>query len=500
MQEIARNKPNQTKPQIISCLALLALAYTPTVQAEQARDMIVMLKSSAVDKQFVAPNVRIDNVFLDQRVAANSEAWASVSLKTAALVHDLESSHQLKARGVFGALTHGFGASLTDTQISRLKSDPRIESVFSDAVGRPAGTPSLWSNNPVVPTQNWTFGWNLYAIGANANPNYRTQENYPIKAYVIDAGIQPHTDLKFDWQTDHISFDMHGNTPQYSPVCDSHGTHVAGIIGANWTASPWGVEGVAPGISLKSVRVINYCKPFGTGLTYLSDVLSAINWVSSQVGPYNSAVTRRLGAIANMSIVWDGVNPASSLYINPAAQTALRDTIARATQNGVFFSFAAGNSNEPACNIYPAALAKNINGAMAVGAIADTGLAMSYGETIATYGPCVEIWAPGQSVQSTGADPMTGNGNPAPDAWGYIAGTNNYYQAMTGSSMAAPHVAGAAALVARLYQQNGRALPYPAEIEAMLKNPLKTRQLGSYGPPPYTGTINLLRIDNITLN
>ncbi len=461
--------------------------------------MIVMLKSSAVDKQSISPNVRIDNVFLDRRVAANPQVWEAVSLKTAALVHELESAHGLKARGVFGALTHGFGANLTNAQISRLKSDPRIESVFSDAVGRSAGSPPPWFNIPDVPTASWTFGWNLYAIGANANPGYRTQENYPIKAYVIDAGIQPHTDLKFNWQTDHISFDMHGNTPQYSPVCDSHGTHVAGIIGANWTSTPWGVEGVAPGISLKSVRVINYCEPYGDGLTYLSDVLSAINWISSQVGPYNSAVTRRLGAVANMSIVWNGVNPANPLYISPAAQTALRDTIVRATQNGVFFSFAAGNSNEPACNIYPAALARNINGAMAVGAILHTGQAMSYDKTIATYGPCVEIWAPGQSVQSTGADPSPA-GKPFPSAWGHIAGTNHYYQAMTGSSMAAPHVAGAAALVARLYQQNALPLPYPADIEAMLKNPLKTRQLGSYGPPPYTGTINLLQIDNLTLN
>ena len=295
--------------------------------------MIVLLKSSAVDKQSVAPNVRIDNVFLDKRVASSPNVWVAVSLKTAALVHDLENSHELKARSVFGALTHGFGASLTSSQISRLKSDPRVESVFNDAVGEPAAAPqSLWSNNPAVPTQNWTFGWNLYAIGANANPSYRTQENYPIKAYVIDAGIQPHTDLKFNWQTDHISFDMHGNTPQYSPVCDSHGTHVAGIIGANWTPSPWGGEGVAPGISLKSVRVINYCKPFGAGLTYLSDVLSAINWVSSQVGPYNSAVTRRLGAIANMSILWNRSH-AEKPVENPATRHLWSGPLCRAHQS-----------------------------------------------------------------------------------------------------------------------------------------------------------------------
>lgn len=377
--------------------------------------MIVMLKQSAVDKQFIAPNVRIDNVFLGQRVAANSKVWEAVSVKTVAMVRDLENSHRLRARGVFGALTHGFGASLTNEQISRLESDPRVESVFADAVGQPASNPPPWYNIPSVPTTNWTFGWNLYAIGASSNLSYRTQEGYPIKAYVIDAGIQPHTDLKFNWQTDHISFDMHGNTPQYSPVCDSHGTHVAGIIAANWTLSPWGVEGVAPGINLKSVRVINYCEPYGIGLTYLSDVLSAINWVSSQVGPYSPEVTRRLGAVANMSIVWNGVNPSSPLYINPTAQAALRDTIVRATQNGVFFSFAADNSNEPACNIYPAALARNINGAMAVGAILHTGQAMSYGNSIATYGPCVEIWAPGQSVQSSGADPSP-YGKPAPSA------------------------------------------------------------------------------------
>ena len=120
---------------------------------------------------------------------------------------------------------------------------------------------------------------------------------------------------------------------------------------------------------------------------------------------------------------------------------------------------------------------------------------MQDGDTIASYGPCVEIWAPGMGVQSTGAFPgIAPQNNIWPNqeqmyVWGpgvpYPAISNNMYPGQhyilpgSGSSLASPHAAGAALLLARKRQLTGQPLPSPAEIEQTLL--AKTKIL----PPPF---------------
>lgn len=503
----------------------LAFAQNLEVATSATQRMVVILKPTEVARQEVREGDTTQSIFVDQRVYANPRAWNAVSVKTASLIRDIENQYGVYGGVAFGAAVHGFGTKLSAAQIQALRSDPRVQEVFEDVPGSLAGVAAPpWADTPaVVPsTSTYTTGWNLHAInlynsGANDTPAYRTSGGYQLKSYVIDAGVQPHADLNFDWQTDHISFDCHDNeggnctltnpSPTnpyyvYTVACDPHATHVAGIVGAHrQTPTAIGVEGVAPGAQIVSVKVINYCaQGSGTqdGLAYTSGVIAAINWVGAQA-PDNGVDAqgrRRMSAVANMSIVWPLDALGQSRYVlPPGAATALSTAIAAAVNNGVFFSFAAGNSNEPACNIYPAAIGSTIAGAVAVGAIQANGSAMNQGDKIATYGPCVEIWAPGQDVHSTVAQPALGQ--PLPGAWGagvappYQAG-QHYYRPETGSSMAAPHVAGAALLVARKYQQAGLPVPAPADVETIIK--LHVKSVGTQ----HNGTaIQVLTVDNL---
>ncbi len=175
--------------------------------------------------------------------------------------------------------------------------------------------------------------------------------------------------------------------------CNGHGTHVAGTVGGS-------TYGVAKGVSLVAVRVLN-CS--GSGTT--SGVIAGINWVTSNH-------TGTAPAVANMSL---GGGVSTSL------DTAVKNSII----DGVTYAIAAGNSNKSACNYSPARVAT----AITVGATTSTDARASY----SNYGSCLDIFAPGSSITS---------------AW-YTSTTAT--NTISGTSMATPHVAGAAALYLQKY-------------------------------------------------
>lgn len=168
--------------------------------------------------------------------------------------------------------------------------------------------------------------------------------------------------------------------------CNGHGTHVAGTVGG----TTWGV---AKGVTLHPVRVLN-CT--GSGTT--SGVVAGMNWV---------AANRIRPAVANMSL-------------GGGASTTIDSAVASMTAAGVTVVVAAGNNNANACSYSPARAAS----AITVGSTTNTDARSSF----SNYGSCLDIFAPGSSITS---------------AW-YTSTTAS--NTISGTSMASPHVAGAAAL------------------------------------------------------
>jgi subtilisin family serine protease len=173
---------------------------------------------------------------------------------------------------------------------------------------------------------------------------------------------------------------------------DGHGTHVAGTVGGE-------ITGVAKGVTIVPVRVLDSC---GAGTT--SMVLNGLKWIINDHLPGEKAVV-------NMSIGFDS----SATSIDSAITTMLGE--------GIVVVAAAGNDGGSACNTTPAGTA----GTISVGAINSSSVEPWY----SNYGACVDLWAPGSDVLSS---------------WPKSGSSINTYYLETGTSMAAPHVAGVAAL------------------------------------------------------
>jgi subtilisin family serine protease len=231
-----------------------------------------------------------------------------------------------------------------------------------------------------------------------------------VRAYILDTGIlYSHTD--FGGRAT-FGFDAFGGN---GSDCNGHGTHVSGTVGG-------ATYGVAKGVSLVAVRVLD-CN--GSGTT--SGVIAGIDWVTANhVKP----------AVANMSL---GGGASSTL------DAAVQNSIAA----GVGYAVAAGNGNfigrqDDACKYSPARVPE----AMTIGATTSSDAKASY----SNYGNCVDWFAPGSSITS---------------AW-YTSNTAT--NTISGTSMASPHTAGAAALY---LQANSGASPQQVRdglYEATTKN------------------------------
>ncbi|WP_053227412.1 S8 family peptidase [Solirubrobacter soli] len=273
--------------------------------------------------------------------------------------------------------------------------------------------------------------WGLDRIDQRALPLNNTF-SYPdtggagVTAYIIDTGIQ----------TTHAAFGGRASwgtntVDATSSDCNGHGTHVAGTVGG----APYGV---AKNVKLVAVKVLG-CS--GSGTT--AGVVAGIDWVTAQHAAGQPAV-------ANMSL-------------GGGASTALDQAVQRSIADGVTYAIASGNSNANACNASPARVPE----AITVNASTNTDARASF----SNFGTCTDIFAPGQDITS---------------AW---IGTNTATNTISGTSMATPHVAGAAALLLAATPQAS-----PAAIATALKANATAGAIAN----PGTGSPNLLLFTGAT--
>ena len=241
-----------------------------------------------------------------------------------------------------------------------------------------------------------------------------------VMSYILDTGISAHSEFSGRLAAGATAISDGRGTSD----CNGHGTHVAGTVGGTQ-------YGVAKGTTLVPVRVLD-CAGRGTN----AGIIAGMDWVAGQ--------PRTNPRVVNMSL-------------GGGASTAIDQAVARMTNAGVTVVVAAGNESQNACNVSPARASR----AYTVGSTTSSDARSSF----SNFGSCVNVFAPGTNITS---------------AWHTSSSATN---TISGTSMAAPHVAGAAALY---LQRNVNASP--AQVRSALTSQSTTGRLTGIG----TGSPNRL--------
>ncbi|MBA3531080.1 MAG: S8 family serine peptidase [Ardenticatenales bacterium] len=323
----------------------------------------------------------------------------------------------------------GFAVRMPEQAANALRNNPNVASVVQDEVVQLSSNELPSSVARISAQAGQTIPTGIRRINGNTNSTLagNGSGSVNVDVAVIDTGID----------TSHPDLNVVGGKncvkgPNSYNDGNGHGTHVAGTIAAKDDGA--GVVGVAPGARLYAVRVLNNQ---GSGTT--SSVVCGIDWVASQ-----SAIIE----VANMSLGGSGTDSTCG-----GADT-YHNAICTAVSRGITFVVAAGNSNVDAKDSRPATYDEVIT----VSALADFNGAAGGGAAstcradvddtradFSNFGADVDIMAPGVCIYST----WMGAG----------------YNTISGTSMASPHAAGAAAL----YKANN-----PSATPSQVKNALQS--------------------------
>ena len=321
--------------------------------------------------------------------------------RPADVAHDHSRRYGARVSHVFGHALPAYAAELPPQALEGIERDPRVAFIEQDHSVEVAGQS--------IPT-------GVQRVSAPMNPSFRIDGNddHRVDAdiAILDTGIDlDHPDLNVVASADCTAASSASSCVSGLGEDDNgHGTHVAGTAAA--IDNGIGVVGVAPGARLHAVKVLS-----ATGVGMLSSVIAGIDWVTARAETIE---------VANMSL---GCRCPSL-----ALDMALSASVGR----GVVYTGAAGNNSQDARDYFPAAhpdviavsALADLDGAP--GAHATRGCRVERDDTLAVFsnwGSVVDLAAPGFCIAST-----------------YLLGS---YETMSGTSMAAPHVAGAAAAIAQ---------------------------------------------------
>ncbi len=333
----------------------------------------------------------------DEQAKTGAEVERNAQNSILAIAQKLGIS-QSSVLGIYSGVNVGFFATIPDEVANRLianiKQFPEVSSITQDQTIARAGTLAK-SSVPYLISKAQTVPWGIAFTG------WANMPNQIYWAWILDTGIDlQHQDLNVLGSAPFAKSFITGQTVQDG---HGHGTHVAGTVAAK--NNTFGVVGVAAGAKVVPVKVLS-----NSGSGSWGGVLAGVNHVATYGIP---------GDVVNMSLGGTGTYA--------ALETAIA-TLAGSRK--IFFSIAAGNNNIPATGFTPARTnGVNVYTISAMDNRCNIAGFSNYGN------PPVDFAAPGVSILSTYK--------------------GNAYATMSGTSMAAPHVAGILLLNSGLVRSGG---------------------------------------------
>ncbi|MFG2819955.1 S8 family serine peptidase [Kitasatospora sp. NPDC048365] len=336
---------------------------------------------------------------------AESESGYVVVLKDGAQVDPTAVAHGVKGLrlgSVYRSALTGFSAKLTPSAVAQLRANPAVKYVEASATGHADA-----QTTPNGTSRTFAAGNTGLKVGDGLD------QRVDVDVAVIDSGTDYyHPDLNVVRRVNCVGVTSCVENAGYDD--NGHGSNVGGIIGG--LDNGIGYVGVAPGARLWSVKTLN---SEGSGTT--EEIVNGIDWVTAHADEIE---------VANISIGFDGT------------EQAVVDAVNRAIAKGIVIVVSAGNDHRDVSNQSPA----NVPDAITVSSVSDAdGKAGGLGNfawcnknntnkddslsNFSNFGRGVDIAAPGDCIQSAFKN----------------GGWSNY----SGTSQAAPHVAGAAAWLTR---------------------------------------------------